>query len=194
MSNTVYVPQDSSALAMGAERVAAAIRTEARKRGIELTLVRNGSRGMFWLEPLVEVMTPQGRIAYGPVTAGDAPSLFESGFIDGAPHRLNLGFTENIPYFKNQERLTFARVGVIDPLSLGDYVAFGGYRGLTNALRLSGEQIIKEVTESGLRGRGGAAFPTGIKWKTAFDTPATPKYVVCNADEGDSGTFSDRMI
>jgi formate dehydrogenase iron-sulfur subunit len=194
MKATLFVPRDSGALSMGAESVATAIQTEAKKRGQALQLVRNGSRGMYWLEPLVEVMTTEGRVAYGPVSASDVSSLFESGFLQGANHPLCLGFTEEIPYFKNQERLTFARVGVSDPLSLEDYLAFGGYRGLRNALNLSGEHIIGEVIESGLRGRGGAAFPTGIKWKTALDTPSEEKYIVCNADEGDSGTFSDRMI
>ena len=194
MTATVYISRDSGALSLGAEAVATAVAAEANKRGQELHLVRNGSRGMYWLEPLVEVSTSKGRVAYGPVSSSDVPSLFESGFLQGTTHPLYQGLTEQIPYFKNQERLTFARVGITDPLSLEDYRALDGYRGLKNALVLSGEQIIKEVIESGLRGRGGAAFPTGIKWKTAFDTPSEQKYVVCNADEGDSGTFSDRMI
>src|SRR5262245_58542663 len=194
MSVTVYVPQDSGALSMGANAVAAAIEKEAVTRGAQVQIVRNGSRGMYWLEPLVEVATPQGRVAYGPVSARQVAGLFDAGFLQGGKHELALGLTEEIPYFKKQERLTFARVGLTDPLSLEDYIALGGYRGLTNALKLTGEQIISEVTESGLRGRGGAAFPTGIKWKTAFTSPADTKYVVCNADEGDSGTFSDRMV
>jgi formate dehydrogenase iron-sulfur subunit len=179
---------------MGAGAVAAAIEKEAAQRGAKIQIVRNGSRGMYWLEPLVEVSTPKGRTAYGPVRVRDVASLFDAGFLDGGKHALSLGLTEEIPYLKNQERLTFARVGLTDPLSLEDYIALGGYRGLANALKLSGEQIIGEVTESGLRGRGGAAFPTGIKWKTAFSAPSDTKYIVCNADEGDSGTFSDRMI
>ena len=194
MSATVFVPQDSGALSMGANAVAAAIEKEASKRGAQVQIVRNGSRGMYWLEPLVEVATPRGRTAYGSVSPRDVAGLFDSGFLEGGKHATSLGLTEEIPYFKNQERLTFARVGITDPLSLEDYIALGGYRGLNNALGMTGEQIINEVTESGLRGRGGAAFPTGIKWKTAFSAAADEKYVVCNADEGDSGTFSDRMI
>jgi len=194
MKATVYVPQDSGALSLGAEAVATGVQAEARKRGHELQLLRNGSRGMYWLEPLVEVVTDAGRVAYGPVSPPDVPSLFGAGFLQGASHPLHLGLTEEIPYFQKQERMTSARVGVTDPSSLEDYCLYEGFRGLRNALTLSGEQIIKELTESGLRGRGGAAFPTGIKWKTAFDTPSEQKYVVCNADEGDSGTFSDRMI
>jgi len=194
MKATVYISRDSSALSVGADSVATAIRKEAANRGIEIQLVRIGSRGMVWLEPLVEVGTPDGRVAYGPVSVADIGGLFDAGFLDARPHRLLLGPTEQIPYFKSQERLTFARVGITDPVSLADYLEHGGFKGLANALKLSGDQIIKEVTESGLRGRGGAAFPTGIKWKTAYDTPADEKYVVCNADEGDSGTFSDRMV
>ena len=184
MKATVYVSRDMSALSMGAESVAAAFRTEAGKRGHDVQIIRNGSRGMTWLEPLVEVSTPKGRVAYGPVSISDVPGLFEAGFLEGASHPLNMGLTEEIPYFKNQERLTFARVGVTDPVSLPDYIQFGGFQGLANALKLGGDQIIKEVMESGLRGRGGAAFPTGIKWKTAYDAASDQKYVVCNAGSG----------
>jgi len=163
MKATVYVPRDSSALSLGAERVARAIADEAARRQIELRLVRNGSRGMFWLEPMVEVETPRGRQAYGPVTPGDVAALFDSGFLTGAEHRLGLGLTQDIPYLKRQERLTFARVGIVDPVSLDDYLAHGGYRGLASTLSLSAEAIVEEIAESGLRGRGGAGCPAGIK-------------------------------
>jgi formate dehydrogenase iron-sulfur subunit len=179
---------------LGAERVAGAIQQEAARRGAAISLVRNGSRGLYWLEPLVEVKTATGRVAYGPVQPGEVASLFEAGFLEGKAHPRYLGPTEEIPYLKNQERLTFARVGLTDPVSLEDYLAHQGYRGLRNALEISPEAIVEEVTLSGLRGRGGGAFPTGIKWKTVLNTPASEKYIVCNADEGDSGTFSDRMI
>ena len=194
MSASVYIPCDSSALSLGAERVAEAVSIEAVRRGADLNLIRNGSRGMFWLEPLVEVVTPEGRIAYGPVQTKDVVSLFEENFLSGGEHPLRLGLTDEIAYLKNQERLTFARVGITDPVSLADYLAHGGYRGLKRALGMPAAAIVKEVTDSGLRGRGGAAFPTGIKWNTVLNAAAEQKYVVCNADEGDSGTFSDRMI
>ncbi|MFC4527220.1 formate dehydrogenase [Dyella halodurans] len=194
MSITVYVPLDASALSLGAEAVAKAISAEASRRGADVRLVRNGSRGMYWLEPLVEVETTAGRVAYGPVQAEDVPSLFNAGFLQTAQHPLALGPTESIPYLKRQQRLTFARVGIVDPRSLDDYRAHGGYRGLANALRMSGIDIVQSVLDAGLRGRGGAAFPAGIKWKTCLDAPPGQKYIVCNADEGDSGTFSDRMI
>ncbi len=193
MTTTVYVPRDSAALAAGADRVARRIVAEAAARGVEIALVRNSSRGMFWLEPLVEVATPQGRIAYGPVTVADVPGLFDSGFLSGAAHALHLGPVEQIPYLKNQQRLTFARMGITDPVSLADYEAHEGYAGLRQALTLTPEAVVQQVLDSGLRGRGGAAFPAGIKWKTVLGVPAAQKYVVCNADEGDSGTFSDRM-
>ncbi len=194
MSATVYVPRDSAALSLGAERVAEAISAEARRRGIDVRLVRNGSRGMFWLEPLVEVETTRGRFAYGPVAPADVASLFDAGFLGGAEHRLSLGPGGDIAYLRRQERLTFARVGIVDPRSLDDYLAQGGYRGLGRALAMPAAKIVDEVMESGLRGRGGAGFPAGIKWRTTLQTSARRKYVVCNADEGDSGTFSDRMI
>jgi len=194
MTTTVYIPRDATALSLGADAVAQAIAAEARQRNLDIKIVRNGSRGMFWLEPLVEVSTASGRQAYGPVKAADVPGLFAAGFLDGAAHPLHLGATEEIPYLKSQERLTFVRVGVIDPVSLDDYLAHGGYAGLRRALTLEPAQIVQEVTDSGLRGRGGAAFPTGIKWKTVLDQPPQQKYVTCNADEGDSGTFADRML
>jgi formate dehydrogenase iron-sulfur subunit len=190
----VYVPRDSSALSMGANRTAQAIQAEAAKRGVTIELIRNGSRGMFWLEPLVEVATDKGRVAYAPVQPEDVASLFDADFLNGGSHALNLGITEELPYFKKQQRLTFARIGITDPVSLEDYLAHDGYKGLQKALKMSGAEIVKEVTDSGLRGRGGAAFPTGIKWNTVLNAPADQKYIVCNADEGDSGTYSDRMV
>jgi formate dehydrogenase iron-sulfur subunit len=194
MTVDVYVSRDASALSLGAEAVAKAIAAEVRARKADVRLIRNGSRGMFWLEPLVEVATPAGRVAYGPVTPKDVPHLFDAGFLTGGKHALALGATEEIPYFKSQQRLTFARVGITDPVSVADYVANGGYQGLRQALSMSQADVVQAVLDSGLRGRGGAAFPTGIKWKTVLDQPNAPKYVTCNADEGDSGTFADRML
>jgi formate dehydrogenase iron-sulfur subunit len=194
VTTKVFVPSDTTARSLGADGVATAIATEAARRGANVEIVRNGSRGLYWLEPLVEVLVGGVRHAYGCVAAKDVAALFEAGFLTGGKHALALGPTKNIEYLQKQTRLTFARVGIIDPLSLDDYRAHGGYRGLANALKLTGEQIVSAVTDSGLRGRGGAAFPTGIKWKTVLGTAADQKYVVCNADEGDSGTFADRMI
>ena len=194
MSTTVYIPGDAAAVAMGADAVARAVVDQAKARRVDVSIVRNGSRGLFWLEPLLEVLTPQGRIAYGPIAADAVDGLFDAGFLSGKPHSTCLGFTESIPYLKRQERLTFARCGIVDPLSLSDYVSHGGYRGLERALSLTPEAIVEQVTNSGLRGRGGAGFPTGIKWRTVLQTVSDQKYVVCNADEGDSGTFADRMI
>jgi len=194
MTVRVFVPADSSALAVGAGEVALAIAAQAAGRGSAIELVRNGSRGLSWLEPLVEVATPAGRVAYGPVTVADVPGLLDAGFLAGADHPLALGLTDEIPYLKKQERLTFARVGITDPLSLADYTAHGGFAGLRAALSLTPGEIVAAVTESGLRGRGGAAFPAGVKWQTVLAAAGDEKYVVCNADEGDSGTFSDRLL
>lgn len=219
----VYVPRDATALALGADAVARAIVETAQRRGVEIEMVRNGSRGLFWLEPLIEVQSASAesggaRVAYGPVGVRDVPGLFDAGVFDarvdeasvvaqsGAlAHALHRGAIEQTSWFARQQRLCFARVGVTDPLSVEDYLAHGGYRGLRNALAASGAEIVQTVTDSGLRGRGGAAFPTGIKWKTVLDAPSASanrqaatgtaaKYIVCNADEGDSGTFSDRML
>ncbi|AUX78043.1 MULTISPECIES: formate dehydrogenase beta subunit [Sinorhizobium] len=194
MTVKIYIPRDAAAIALGAEKVAAAMAEAVAARGLDATIIRNGSRGMHWLEPLVEVETAEGRIGYGPVRARDVASLLDAGFISGDAHPLCLGKTEEIPFLKNQTRLTFARCGVIDPLSLDDYRAHGGLCGLQKSVSLAPAAIVAEVTESGLRGRGGAGFPTGIKWKTVLETAGPQKYIVCNADEGDSGTFADRMI
>ncbi|AEY01314.1 NADH dehydrogenase (quinone) [Oceanimonas sp. GK1] len=195
MTLRVFVPYETTALSLGADDVATLICREAEARGIELELVRNGSRGLFWLEPLVEVETDAGRYAFGPVEAGDVASLFEAGFARGAvDHPLALGPTEEIPWLKRQQRVTFARIGVTDPVSIEDYRAHGGFAGLEKAVTCTPQQLVDMVKASGLRGRGGAAFPTGIKWQTVLDAKGAKKYIVCNADEGDSGTFADRLV
>jgi formate dehydrogenase iron-sulfur subunit len=194
MRAVIYVPRDSGAVAVGADEVADAIGREAARRGLDVTIIRNGSRGLYWLEPMVEVATPKGRVAYGPVRPSDVPNLFDVNFAAGAWHALGHGLTEEIPFLKQQTRLTFARCGIIDPLSLDDYKAHGGLAGLRRAVAMQSAEIVALVTESGLRGRGGAGFPTGIKWKTTLEAQGPRKYIVCNADEGDSGTFADRMI
>ncbi|MEK1872646.1 MAG: NADH-quinone oxidoreductase subunit NuoF [Rhizobium altiplani] len=194
MTVRIYVPCDAAAMALGAEHVAKAISEQIVARGLDAKIVRNGSRGMHWLEPLVEVEVSGKRIGYGPVKAKDVVSLFDAGLITGADHPLCLCEVEELPFLKRQTRLTFARCGITDPLSLDDYEAHGGLAGLRRAVSMSPADVVKEVTDSGLRGRGGAGFPTGIKWKTVLDAPGDRKYIVCNADEGDSGTFADRMI
>ena len=187
----IYVPCDSASLAVGADEVALAIQAEADRRGLSVELRRNSSRGLFWLEPLVEAVTPVGRIAFGPVAVEDVAGLFDANW--AASHPLHLGCPEDMPYLQKQERLTFARMGITRPLSLADYEAHEGFAGLRKALQLAPTEVVQQVLDAGLRGRGGAAFPAGIKWKTVAAAQATQKYVVCNADEGDSGTYSDRM-
>lgn len=190
----VFIPRDSAALSLGADNIAQTLQRAAETQGLNIEIIRNGSRGLYWLEPLVEVDTDQGRVAYGPVRPDDLTTLLAAGMLEGKEHPLSLGNIETHPYFRDQSRLTFARVGITDPVSLQDYLTHDGYRGLRNALSMAPPQIVQQVTDSGLRGRGGAAFPTGIKWNTVLNAPADQKYIVCNADEGDSGTFSDRMI
>jgi formate dehydrogenase iron-sulfur subunit len=190
MSAGIYISRDSGALCVGAEEVATAFRKAAEQRGLEVEIVRTGSRGLYWLEPLVEVATDKGRVGYGPVKPADVEALLDQ----GDKHHLCLGLVEDIPWLKSQTRLTFKNCGIVDPRSLHDYKAHGGYQGLEKALAVGPKATIEEVVTSGLRGRGGAGFPTGIKWRTVADTPPQQKYIVCNADEGDSGTFADRMI
>ena len=190
----IFVPNDSAARSIGADARAVAITAEAAKRGVAIELVRNGTRGALWLETLVEVEVGGERIAYGPTTADDVASLFDAKFYEGGSHPLSLGATEKIEWFAKQDRVTFSRVGVNSPLDLEGYISLGGYAGLKKALSLSADAVVQEVLDSGLRGRGGAGFPAGIKWKTVLGAQADQKYVCCNADEGDSGTFADRIL
>ena len=190
----IYVPRDAAAVSVGADEIANGIEDEAAKRGISIKVVRNGSRGALWLEPLVEVSTAGGRVGYGPVELTDVVSLFDSGFVDGSKHPLSIGLVDEHVWFAKQSRLTFARVGIVDPLSVSDYEAHGGLIALRKALGMDPEVIVDEVASSGLRGRGGAGFPAGIKWRTVLQAAAPQKYICCNADEGDSGTFADRML
>lgn len=190
----VFVPGDAASRALGADAVAEAIASEAQRRGEPVRIVRNGSFGLFWIEPLVEVETHAGRVAYGPVAARDVESLFDAGMLAGGAHQLCLGLTSEISYLARQRRVTMKRVGIVNPLSLDDYFSHGGGVGLARARAMAPEDIVQAIFDSGLRGRGGAAFPAGIKWKTVLETASDRKYIVCNADEGDSGTFSDRML
>jgi len=190
----IYVPRDAIAASLGADKLAVAIAREAERRGLDVEVIRNGSRGLFWLEPLVEVQVGEVRHAYGPIAAADVATLFDADFLRAGPHERYLGPTEELVYLRSQQRLTFARVGVIDPVNVDDFRAHGGYEGLERALQMTPADVVRCVTDSGLRGRGGAAFPTGIKWQTVLDQPAGQKYIACNADEGDSGTFADRLL
>tara|TARA_R110002020_G_scaffold48855_12_gene139606 strand:+ start:9222 stop:10778 length:1557 start_codon:yes stop_codon:yes gene_type:complete len=194
MSVKIYIPGDSGAVALGADRLAIHMAEAVKARDLDVEIIRNGSRGLYWLEPMIEVKTDKGRIAYGPVRPSDLDGLLDAGMVEGGDHRLCLGTPEDIPFLKRQTRLTFARCGITDPLSLEDYRNHGGLTGLTNAVAMAPAAIVKQVTDSGLRGRGGAGFPTGIKWNTVLEADGEQKYIVCNADEGDSGTFADRMI
>lgn len=197
----VYVPRDTTACSLGSDEVAAALTRRAAEQHLPLEIVRNGSRGLYWLEPMIEVDSPDGRVAFGPVTRERLDDFLSLQFwgkltngVVATEDPLYLGLTEEIPYLKSQLRLNFSRVGITDPLSIDDYKTYGGFDGLSRALEMTGQEIVDEVKASGLRGRGGAAFPTGIKWQTTLDCESGQKYIVCNADEGDSGTFSDRML
>ncbi|MER2566910.1 MAG: NADH-ubiquinone oxidoreductase-F iron-sulfur binding region domain-containing protein [Myxococcaceae bacterium] len=189
----LFVPADAAAQSVGADEVAEALQSALNARGLDVPLVRTGSRGLTWLEPLVEVNTAAGRQGFANVTAAQVPGLLDA-IIGGEPHASAVGLVESLPALARQRRLTFSRVGVIDPLSLEDFRAHGGLRGWARAMEFAPEAIVQEVTASGLRGRGGAGFPAGLKWKTVAEAPGARKYIVCNADEGDSGTFADRMV
>ncbi|MFG1627528.1 formate dehydrogenase beta subunit [Kribbella sp. NPDC049227] len=196
MTIRVYVPRDAAARSVGADEVAERIATAAAAHGEDVQVVRNGSRGMLWLEPLVEVETAEGRVGYGPVAPEDVDGLLAAGMLSGEVRDIgaHLGVVDELPWMKRQQRLTFARVGVTDPLSAEEYTSYGGMRGLRAALARTPAEVVETVVDSGLRGRGGAGFPTGIKWRTVLGAESDLKFVCCNADEGDSGTFADRML
>ncbi|PJI50743.1 MAG: formate dehydrogenase [Pseudomonas sp.] len=190
----LFIPCDSVACAVGADEVTDALVSEAERRQLPLDIQRTSSRGLYWLEPLLELESDTGRQGFGPLTVDDVPALLDALCGDPASHPLALGRVEELPYLKSQQRLLFARAGITRPLSLDDYRAHGGFDGLARAIGMDGADVVAAVLDSGLRGRGGAAFPAGIKWRTVRDAQAAQKYVVCNADEGDSGTFADRML
>jgi formate dehydrogenase iron-sulfur subunit len=191
----ISVPGDSAARSVGADQVAADLATEAARRRLDVSIIRTGSRGLYWLEPLVEVHTAQSRIGFGPIGRDDIAELFEN-LLRTTPqhHPRYLGPVDEITWLARQQRVTFRRVGVVDPLSIDDHLTSGGNVALQRALSIGPESIRAEVTASGLRGRGGAGFPAGIKWDTAASAPGDRKFVCCNADEGDSGTYADRMM
>ena len=174
---TVRISDDAVALACGADAVAAAFLAT----GAEVERV--SSWGMHWLEPLVEI----DGAGFGRVSPQQVSSI-----LDGTAD--TIGLIEDHPFIARQTRLTFARAGKTRPLNLDDYAATGGWDGLNSARRAGQSAVIETLLQSGLRGRGGAGFPAGIKWKTVADAAGNRKYIVCNADEGDSGTFADRMI
>lgn len=194
MSTRLLLSRDAAALALGAEAVAEALQREAAQRGSTIDLVRTGSQGAVWLEPLLEIEYQGERIAYGPLAAADVPSLFDANFLQGGAHALRLGPLAALPWFARQTRRLMRRSGAVQPRSLADYLAQGGGHGLQRARRMKPEEIIAEVSASGLRGRGGAGFPAGVKWRTVKQAAGSRKFVVGNADEGDSGTFADRML
>jgi formate dehydrogenase iron-sulfur subunit len=196
MSDTIkiYVPREAAAVSLGADEVAEHIAAAATKSSANVEIVRNGSRGITWLETMVEVSVDERRIAYGPVEPGDVDGLVAAGLFEGDEHELKLGPTEDIDWLKNQDRWTFRRCGLIDPLSLDNFQAHGGFAGLQAAFDKGAAHVLEQVKASGLRGRGGAGFPTGIKWQTVVDAAGEQKYIACNADEGDSGTYSDRIL
>ena len=193
MTTKIYIPRDSSAIGLGADVVADQVSRVSHSMKQEVEIVRNGSRGLIWMEPLLEVETESGRSGFANVNSADVEDLVKANFTEAGLRAKSVGIVDEIPYLKNQERLCFARNGITDPISIEDYIENEGFKGLRSTLDLDARSIVDIVTDSGLRGRGGAAFPTGIKWNTVLNCQADQKYIVCNADEGDSGTFSDRM-
>ncbi len=195
----IFVPQDTTSLALGSDEIASLLIESMSSRGLDVKLIRNGSRGMFWLEPLLEIESEGDRFGFGPVTVSDVSSIIDvledsHSDLKNIAHPLFLGRIENIEYLAKQQRLTFKRSGLGEPTCIKNYQSLSGFEGLTKALSMDSQLIVDEIKNSGLRGRGGAAFPAGIKWQTVLDASGEQKYIVCNADEGDSGTFADRLL
>ncbi len=190
----LFVSTDSSSLSIGAQAVIDSLSEAARCRNIPVDLVRTGSRGLFWLEPMIEYEHLGQRLAFGPVTPVEVPNILDALVTGNRQHPLNLGPVEGLFETQGQQRINFRRCGEIAPTSWSDYLATGGSKGLLRALQIGPAAVIETVTRSGLRGRGGAGFPTGVKWRTTWHAADATKYIVCNADEGDSGTFADRML
>lgn len=193
----MFMPRDAAALAVGANEIAGKLTNILATTGQSVEVVRNGSRGMMWLEPLLEVEQAGIRYGFGPLLPGDIDDLVDRGLFSDPKeivHPKALGPVEELDWMRRQTRLTFARCGITDPVSISDYQDHDGFRGIARAIALPPHAIIEEVKTSGLRGRGGAGFPTGIKWQTVLKTSAPQKYIICNADEGDSGSFADRML
>jgi len=194
MSTRIYVPRETAAISVGADDVAIAIARHAKETGASIELIRNGSWGATWLEPLLEVVVDDKRIAYGNVEPADIAGMFEAGLLTGGEHARRIGPVDEIPYLIKQDRWTFWRCGLINPLSIDDFSAHQGFKAVSKAIEMGPQAVIDAIKTSGLRGRGGAGFPAGIKWQTVADAQADQKYIACNADEGDSGTFSDRIL
>lgn len=207
----LFLSADTAAQSVGAEGVALALHPLLETCS-DSRLARTSSRGLLWLEPLLEVETPAGRVGFGPIHAEDVADVWGAiqevlslsleglrALKPGDLHPSALGLMDAFPLLRMQQRLLFSRAGLTSPLSLSDYESTSGWKGLTRALAATSLEVIQEILDSGLRGRGGAAFPAGIKWRTVAQAVPSGlgkprKYVVCNADEGDSGTFADRMI
>jgi len=207
--SSVYIGMGTCGLATGAKKVETAVSAWADKTGREITIIPTGCVGYCQVEPIMDIVTDEGiRLSYGNVTEKNVEALLDSVLVNrnyGTENLLGqykndkaaipgLPFINEHPFFKKQVKYVLRNCGVINPESLLDYKAQGGFKGLERALKLSQKEVIEEVLKSGLRGRGGAGFPTGKKWEFAYVNEADKKYVICNADEGDPGAFMDRSL
>jgi len=203
----IYVGTATCGRSSGALKVLERIRAELKKRKIAAEIIEVGCIGCCYLEPLVDIVKPgRPRISYSLVTPDIAAQLVEDYIVNDNPRpdlalcTIGEGSVDNIPnfnelpVFKPQVRIALRNCGYVDPGNINHYIARGGYRGLARALEMSPEQVIDEVEKSGLRGRGGAGFPTAAKWRTCREAPGDEKYLICNADEGDPGAFMNRSL
>ena len=206
-SPVIFIGTATCGRAAGADTVLEAINAALERHKIKANITQVGCLGLCYAEPLVDIIKPgRPRIHYGNLTPELAAQLVEEYLVNDNPHPdLALGTTGNgrlpdipdlyeLPVLKPQVRIALRNCGLIDPENINHYIARGGYRGLTRALEMTPEAVISEVQESGLRGRGGAGFPTGMKWGFCRKAQGEPKYIICNADEGDPGAFMDRSL
>lgn len=192
MNIPLYVARETSALSVGAEDVLNKILDVGASRGLAFDVIRTGGRGLLWAEPLIEI--GDERVLYGPLELVDIEGLFDAGFETGGAHAKRLGTPGECDYFKGQTRAVFERAGLAGATDFAAFKSLGGLKGWARASQMTPDEILNELEASQLRGRGGAGFPAAIKWRTVAGVEAAEKFVVCNADEGDAGTFSDRLL
>ncbi len=197
MKPKISVGYASCGIAAGASEVDKALRDAVSTTSMDVEVRRVGCVGMCHNEPIVEVHMEEGVYVYGDVSPDDAESIVRSHLGEGVPleEKLIVSPEKDYDYFSSQKKIVLRNSGVIDPENIQEYIDSGGYDALKKVLdEMSPQDVIDEIKDSNLRGRGGAGFPTGLKWQFAADANADKKYIICNADEGDPGAFMDRSI
>ncbi|MEO0235908.1 MAG: NADH-quinone oxidoreductase subunit NuoF [candidate division WOR-3 bacterium] len=206
MIKAIAVGMNSCGIAAGAKETYVALEKVLKEKGIDIPLKTTGCVGMCYREPLVDIITENAIMTYGNLTADKVEKLVESHILNNTPIQewiVKVDKKDGVRiietwdtdgFFSMQKKIVLENSGYIDPENIDEYISRDGYEALRKALKMKPEEIIDIITKSGLRGRGGAGFPTGLKWKFTREAPGDVKYIVCNADEGDPGAFMDRNV